>query len=122
MALAKPRAAVGSRASRSPETTAPAQPPTPDKTATYCLPSGPRNVVGCPMIPEPVLNCQSTSPVLAFTALNQPSMVPSKVTSAAVASVPLHTGKSSSMAQTFFFCTGSQAQYSPRLPPPLPDI
>ena len=34
-------AAVASRGSRSPETIAPAQPPTPESTATYCLPSGP---------------------------------------------------------------------------------
>ena len=30
------------------------------KTATYCLPSGPRYETGWPMIPEPVLNCQSS--------------------------------------------------------------
>ena len=41
MALTKPSAAVPSRGSRSPETIAPDQPPTPDRTATYCWPSGP---------------------------------------------------------------------------------
>src|SRR5436190_1124516 len=41
MTLTNPRAAVGSVASRSPATMAPAHPPTPDSTATYCLPSGP---------------------------------------------------------------------------------
>src|SRR5690348_8406378 len=57
MALTNPSAAVGSRVSRSPATTAPDHPPTPDRMATYCLPSGPRNVVGWPIIPDPVLNC-----------------------------------------------------------------
>src|SRR5207248_5017998 len=76
MALANPSAAAGSRTSRSLETTAPAQPPTPESTATYCLPSGPRNVVGLPMIPEGVLNFHSSVPVLASTALSQPSIVP----------------------------------------------
>ena len=36
-----PRAAVGSSVDRSPATTKPDQPPMPDITATYCLPSGP---------------------------------------------------------------------------------
>jgi hypothetical protein len=42
IALTKPRAAVPSRGSRLPETIAPAQPPTPARIATYCLPSRPR--------------------------------------------------------------------------------
>src|SRR5947207_3318266 len=33
-------------------TPAPAQPPTPESTATYCLPSGPRYGIGLPMIPD----------------------------------------------------------------------
>ena len=32
--------------------------------------------IGWLMIPEPVLNCHRGSPVFAFTALNQPSIVP----------------------------------------------
>jgi len=40
-AFTKPFAAVGSRISRSPATTAPAQPPMPDNTAMYWRPSGP---------------------------------------------------------------------------------
>ena len=55
MAFTKPSAAVGSPGSRSPATMAPAHPPTPDSTATYCLPSGPLYVIGWPMIPEPDL-------------------------------------------------------------------
>ena len=69
-------AAVGSVASRPPATIAPAQPPTPDRMATYCLPSGPLYETGCPMIPEPHLNCQSSSPVRASRALKYPSIVP----------------------------------------------
>src|SRR5688572_8830013 len=76
IALTNPSAAVGSRASRFPATIAPAHPPTPENTATYCLPSGPLYVIGCPMIPEPVLNCHSGWPLLACTALNHPSIVP----------------------------------------------
>ncbi len=57
-------------------TIAPAQPPTSDNTDTYCLLSGPRQVVGCQIIPDDVLNCQRGAPVLASTALNQPSIVP----------------------------------------------
>src|SRR5437764_6365061 len=89
IAPTNPNAPVESRGSRPPETIAPAQPPTPEQIATYCFPSGPRNVIGCPMIPEPVLNSQRTSPVDAFAALNQPSSVPKKTRSPAVASAPL---------------------------------
>src|SRR5437868_1078481 len=64
------------RASRSPDTIAPGQPPTPESTAMYCLPPGPRYVTGCAMIPEPVRNCHNTLPLRASTALNQPSIVP----------------------------------------------
>src|SRR5579885_2312687 len=71
-----PRAAVGSSAEMSGKAVAPIHPPSPEYTATYCLPSGPTNVIGLPTIPEPVLNCQSTLPVRASTARNQPSMVP----------------------------------------------
>ena len=55
---------------------APAQPPTPESTATYCLPSGPRYVIGFPMMPDGHLNFQSSVPVVASTALSQPSIVP----------------------------------------------
>jgi len=41
-ALPQPLAAVSSSASRSPATRDPGQPPIPERTATYCLPSGPR--------------------------------------------------------------------------------
>ena len=44
-----------SRVSRSPATTAPAQPPMPARMATYCRPSGPRYDTGWPMIPEAAL-------------------------------------------------------------------
>src|SRR5213075_2943393 len=76
MALTNPSAAVPSRGSSWPGTMAPDHPPTPLRIETYCLPSGPRNVTGWPMIPEPTLNCHSRSPVRASTALNQPSIVP----------------------------------------------
>ncbi len=42
MAAAKPSATVESSTFSIPATTAPGQPPTPDRTATYCFPSGPR--------------------------------------------------------------------------------
>ena len=42
LALANPIAAVGSRVSSWAATTAPAHPPTPESTATYWRPSGPR--------------------------------------------------------------------------------
>ena len=42
IALTNPSAPVPSRTSRPPATTAPDQPPTPERIATYCLPSGPR--------------------------------------------------------------------------------
>src|SRR5438105_8962765 len=74
-AFTNPSAAPESRGSRPPATIAPDQPPMPDSTATYCLLST-RYVTGCPMIPEPVLNCHSDLPVRASTALNQPSIVP----------------------------------------------
>src|SRR5207248_2368390 len=48
----------------------------PESTATYCLPSGPRYVIGLPMIPDGVLNRQSSLPEVASTAFSQPSMVP----------------------------------------------
>src|SRR3954464_1219138 len=71
-----PRPAVGSSLLIPAATPMPAQPPIPDRTATYCLPSGPRYVIGLPMIPEGVLNLQSSLPDCASTALSQPSMVP----------------------------------------------
>src|SRR6266404_191837 len=71
-----PSAAVGSSGPMPSATPAPAQPPTPESTATYCLPSGPRYVIGLPMIPEGVLNFHSSVPVVASTALIQPSIVP----------------------------------------------
>src|SRR5439155_12259698 len=71
-----PSAAVGSSGPMPSATPAPAQPPTPESTATYCLPSGPRYVIGLPMIPEGVLNFHSSVPVVASTALSQPSIVP----------------------------------------------
>src|SRR6266576_617969 len=71
-----PSAAVGSSGPMPNATPAPAQPPTPESTATYCLPSGPRYVIGLPMIPEGVLNFHSSVPVVASTALSQPSIVP----------------------------------------------
>src|SRR3954462_13796697 len=76
IALANPIAAVPSRASRSPETTAPAHPPTPLKIAPYCFPSGPLYVTGWPIIPDPHLNFHSSLPLCASSALNQPSIVP----------------------------------------------
>src|SRR3954468_8839989 len=76
IALTNPNAALESRTSSPPATTAPAQPPTPDMIATYSFPSGPRYTTGSPMMPEPVLNCHSCFPVWASTALNQPSIVP----------------------------------------------
>src|SRR5215218_652578 len=42
MAPTKPSAAVASRGSSRPDTTEPDHPPTPERMATYCLPSGPR--------------------------------------------------------------------------------
>src|SRR5207248_1472686 len=71
-----PRPAVGSSLLIPAATPMPAQPPIPERTATYCLPSGPRNVIGLPMIPEGVLNFQSSLPVDASTAFSQPSIVP----------------------------------------------
>src|SRR5262245_32733272 len=71
-----PRPAVGSSAPISAATPMPDHPPMPDRTATYCLLSGPMYVIGLPMIPDGVLNFHSGSPVFAFTALIQPSIVP----------------------------------------------
>src|SRR5690606_3279575 len=76
VAPTKPSAPNGTSVSSPPATTAPDQPPTPDAIATYCRPSGPMYVIGCPMIPDSTRNCQSTSPVSASTALNQRSIVP----------------------------------------------
>src|SRR5947208_3377343 len=69
MALTNPSAAVPSLVFNPPATTAPDQPPTPHITATYCFPSGPRYVIGCEIIPEPSLNCQSKFPLRASRAL-----------------------------------------------------
>src|ERR1700743_846714 len=63
------------------------------------------------MIPEPVLNCQRTLPVRASAALNQPSSVPKKTRSPAVATVPLQVGYLSGIVQTFLPLIGSQAIY-----------
>src|SRR5207248_7034504 len=101
MAFANPKAALLSRVSSPPDTTEPGHPPTPERIATYCFPSGPRYVTGCPMIPEPVLNCQRILPVRASAALNQPSIVPKKTRSPAVTTVPLHVGYLSEIVQTF---------------------
>src|SRR5206468_4747634 len=76
MAFRNPSAPVPSTPFNPPETAAPDHPPTPESTATYCLPSGPLYVTGCPMMPDPTLNFQSGFPFLASIALNQPSMVP----------------------------------------------
>jgi hypothetical protein len=76
MAPTKPSAPVASRGSSPADTIAPDQPPTPASTATYCWPSAPRKVTGWPMIPDSVLNCHSSLPLRASSALNQPSMVP----------------------------------------------
>src|SRR2546430_9569894 len=73
---ALPISGVGSSGPMPSATPAPAQPPTPESTARYCLPSGPRYVIGLPMIPEGVLNFHSSVPVVASTALIQPSIVP----------------------------------------------
>src|SRR5512140_1379836 len=71
-----PRPAVGSSLLIPAATPIPAQPPMPERTATYCLPLGPRKLIGLPMIPEGVLNLHSSLPDDASTALSQPSMVP----------------------------------------------
>src|SRR5437868_14175083 len=113
MALAKPNAALLSRVSSPPDTTAPAQPPTPERIATYCLPSGPLYVTGWPMIPEPVLNFHSSCPETASIALNHPSIVPKNTTLPAVARAPLQNGNLSFNIHTALACTGSQAVNSP---------
>src|SRR5437660_5794070 len=100
VALAKPSPAELSRGSSPPDTTAPAHPPTPESTATYCFPSGPLYVTGWPMIPEPVLNFQSSCPETASTALNQPSMLPKKTTLPAVTTAPLQMGNLSFSTHT----------------------
>src|SRR5204862_833115 len=69
------RTSAGSSERTSPDSSAPS-PPKPAYTATYCLPSGPRYVIGLPTTPEPTLNFDNTFPVLASTDLNQPSSVP----------------------------------------------
>src|SRR3954469_12726944 len=75
---AEPRSltSYGRLAATSPAISRPMSPPMPEYTATYCLPSGPRYVMGLPTTPEPTLNFHSSLPVLASTALNQPSSVP----------------------------------------------
>src|SRR5512146_2701684 len=50
-------------------------PPIPAYTATYCLPSGPRYVIGHPTTPDPTLNFHRGFPVRASAALNHPSSV-----------------------------------------------
>src|SRR5690349_3562832 len=111
IAFTNPKAALGSRMSRSPATTAPAQPPTPEAIATYCFPSGPLNVVGWPITPLPHLNCHRSLPPFsgrASTHLNQPSIVPKNTTSPAVTTVPLQQGNISFSRQTIFLFTTSQ--------------
>ena len=76
MASAKPSAIPGSFSGRMPKAAAPAHPPTPESTAIYCLPSGPRYVIGWPIMPDPARNDQSSSPVRACTAFTMRSMVP----------------------------------------------
>src|SRR5439155_7861831 len=75
MKLAGGRMSAGSSERTSPASNA-QSPPSPAYTATYCLPSGPVNVIGLPTTPDPTLNFQSARPLVASTALNQPSRVP----------------------------------------------
>src|SRR5437773_807377 len=75
MKLAGGRTSAGSSERTSPASSA-QSPPMPAYTATYCLPSGPVNVIGLPTTPDPTLNLHSARPLLASTALNQPSSVP----------------------------------------------
>src|SRR5512146_444027 len=70
------RTSNGRFAATSPAMSRPMSPPIPEYTATYCLPSGPVYVIGAPTTPEPTLNCHSTFPLVASTALSQPSSVP----------------------------------------------
>src|SRR5207248_5723348 len=79
-AMSRMKSAGGRTSAGSSERTSPASsaqsPPMPAYTATYCLPSGPVNVIGLPTTPDPTLNFQSARPLVASTALNQPSRVP----------------------------------------------
>src|SRR5207245_11590006 len=65
-------------------------PPMPAYTATYCLPSGPVYVIGAPTTPEPNLKFQSSLPLLASAALNQPLSMPKYPTQHDVTTLPLH--------------------------------
>src|SRR5881628_1892075 len=47
-----PRPAVGFLGAHAQGDADPAQPPIPESTATYCLPSGPLYVIGLPMMPD----------------------------------------------------------------------
>src|SRR3954452_2770106 len=95
-----PRPAVGSSLLIPAATPIPAHPPIPERTATYCLPSGPRYVIGLPMIPDGVLNLQSSLPVFPSTALSQPSIVPEKTRRLAVVSAPPYAASDSLISQT----------------------
>src|SRR3569623_486432 len=76
IALPQPLPADRSRGSSPSDTIEPAQPPTPLYTARYCLPSGPRYVIGCAITPEGSRAFHTSMPVFASTAFSWPSIVP----------------------------------------------
>src|SRR5437764_7205259 len=76
--------------------------------------------MGFPTTPDPTLNFHSGRPLVASTALNQPSSVPYKTTFPALTSTPLHTGYGSSIVHTLRPEPASRAMNAPMCPPPGP--
>ena len=84
-------------------------------TVTYCLPSR-SHVIGIPVIPEPVWNCQSFLPVAASNATNSPVCAPVKTTPPAVDRTPDQNGVLESTSHRFLPVTGSHATSEPLMP------
>src|SRR3954465_1230849 len=87
-------------------------PPQPETTETYCSPSI-SQVIGEPTMPEPVLNFQSSAPVLASKAFRKPSGVPVKTRLPAVVSTPPHSGAGFLYSHTILPVFGSIARRAP---------
>src|SRR5205085_7121217 len=79
----------------------------PLRTVTYWRPSL-SQVIGRPVMPEPVWNDQSLRPVLASKAMNWPFCEPVKTTPPSVLSTPAQNGDLFSVRQTALPATGSQ--------------